>query len=201
MKTHLEDTVEEILHTHSVSKAQKLMESQSGIWLVGLVSFIEAALPIPILTDPFMIAAIMMNRSKTALIILVTTITSVLGGIFAFISVIFFLDFIERFVSSTATDPIVSITEKYGDGTLLISILGAIAPLPYTSASWAVALIGGNLLVFAIASLFGRGLRYLTIGYLTYRYGPTAVRYGRRTIIVASVAVCIVVALYLWHKM
>ena len=198
---HLDETVEQILHTRSVSRAQKIMESQSGIWLVAFVSFIESAFPIPILTDPFMIAAIVLNRTKTATIIFVTTVASVLGGIVAFFTVVFFLDMLERFVSTGITSSLESLSAKYSDSTLLVSILGAVTPVPYTSAAWAVALIGGNLVVFVIASFFGRGFRYLIVGLLTYKFGPAAVKYARRYIGIVSIIIFLLAILYVWHKM
>lgn len=198
---HLDETVEQILHTRSVSRAQKIMESESGIWLTALVSFIESAFPIPIITDPFMIAAIMLNRTKTATIIFVTTVSSVLGGIVAFFTVVFFLDFLEQLVSPEVSFSITSLSAQYSDSTLLITLLGAVTPVPYTSAAWAVAFIGGNLVVFVVASFIGRGLRYLIVGILAYKFGPTAVKYAKRYIGIASILLFVLVILYVWYKM
>ena len=200
-KTPIDETVEKVLQTKSVGKAQQVMESESGIWLVGVISFIESALPIPIMTDPFMIAAIMLNRAQTATIVFVTTVSSVIGGVFAYFTVLLFLDVIERFVSPEVTFALASLSANYSDSALLVTLLGAITPIPYTTASWAVAFIGGNLAVFIIASAFGRGFRYALLGFLTYKFGPLAVKYGKRSIGVTTLIIFILLVLYIWHKM
>lgn len=200
-QTQFDEKVEQILNTRSVSKAQKLMESESGIWLIAFISFMESALPLPLLTDPFLIASIMLNRSKTALIVTVSTIASVLGGIVAFLSALFFLDVIQRIVSPETSFAIAALSAEYGDSTFLVTLLGAVTPVPYTSAAWAVALIGGNLLIFILASILGRGFRYIVVGFLTYKFGPLAVTYARRSIGITSIIIFILVALYVWHKM
>lgn len=197
----LDEKVEKILATRTVGKAQQIMESESGVWLVAAVSFIESALPVPILTDPFLIAAIMLNRSKTGWIIFTTTAASVLGGITAFFTAAFFLSLLEKYLSPEISYSLALLSAKYSDSDLVISLVGAITPVPYTSAAWAVALIGGNLLVFIAASIFGRGLRYLIVGLITYHFGPKAVMYAKRSIGLTSVVVFILVGLYIWHKM
>ncbi|NCT01980.1 hypothetical protein GW766_01860, partial [Candidatus Parcubacteria bacterium] len=53
----IEVGVEEVLHTSTVEKAREIVQSRSGMTILALVSFFESALPIPILTDPFLIAA------------------------------------------------------------------------------------------------------------------------------------------------
>lgn len=197
----LDEQVEKILATRTVGKAQQIMESESGIWLVALISFLESALPVPILTDPFMIAAIMLNRAKTGWIIFVTTVSSVLGGIVAFFTAAFFLDLLEKYMSPDVSYSLAVLSATYSESALAVTIVGAVTPVPYTSAAWAVALIGGNLLVFTVASFFGRGFRYLIVGLLTYWFGPKAVKYARRSIGLTSLIIFIIVGLYIWHKM
>lgn len=197
----LDEQVEKILATRTVGKAQQIMESKSGIWLVAAISFVESALPIPILTDPFLMAAIMLNRSKTGLIILATTVASVLGGVTAFFTAAFFLDLLEKYMSPEISYSLAVLSATYSDSALVVTLVGAITPVPYTSAAWAVALIGGNLLIFAIASFFGRGFRYLVVGLITYYFGPKAVQYARRSIGLTTVVVFILVGFYIWHKM
>ncbi len=193
--------VEKVLNTQSVSRAQEIMQSRSGIWIVAAISFVESALPIPILTDPFLMAAILLNRTKTKTIIFVTTTASVLGGMVAYLSAALFLEAILNMLTSESVASFEAVTQNYQDSSFLLAILGAITPLPYTTAAWGVAVLGGGLLSFTIASIIGRGFRYIVVGYAVYWFGPTVVRYAKRSMFITSVILVVAVAAYIFYKM
>lgn len=198
---NIETQVEKILNTRTVSRAQELMGSRSGLWLVAIVSFLESALPIPLLTDPFLVAAIAFNRSQTFLITIITIISSVLGGIVAFFSALFFFDLILQYLSPETAYSLVVMTSDETRGTFILTIIGAFTPVPYTFVAWAVAVLGGNLFIFIIASTVGRATRYGIISWLVYRFGPMAVIWAKRSIGLTSVVIFVLAGLYLWLKM
>jgi len=185
----------------SVSTAKRILQSRFGITIIAAVSFIEAALPVPVLTDPFLVAAILINRSKTTRIILVTIISSVIGGIFAYAMAALFLDTILQFVSSGVIDQLDQIITNNQSNTLLLTLVGAITPVPYTIVAWVAAIIEGSLMVFIIGSILGRGLRYSIVGYSTYKFGPMAISYAKKYLGFVSLIILIIVILYAWSHM
>jgi membrane protein YqaA with SNARE-associated domain len=189
--------VEEILHTKTVSRARTLMESRSGLWVVALSSFVESATPLPILTDPFMIAAIVLNRARMPLIVLVTTLSSVAGGVAAYLTATFALDLILTWMTPEMNLAFQNLIARYSDGTVLFTIVGAITPIPYTTTAYAVAALKGNLAIFIAASLFGRGMRFSIVGTLAYYFGPAAVTYARRWIGIISIGLLIALGVYI----
>lgn len=193
--------VEKVLETQSVGRAQRIMQSRSGIWIISMISFVESALPIPLLTDPFLAAGILLNRTKTINIIVVATIASVLGGLFAYASAALFFDILVSFLSSDMANQLHSIIANNDGNTLVLTIVGAVTPIPYTLVAWAVAVIKGNLLVFILASVLGRGARYVIVGYCTYHFGPAALTYARKYLAITSLIILVGAILYVWHKM
>lgn len=197
----IDQKVEKVLETQSVSRAQKMMQSRSGLFIVSMISFVESALPLPILTDPFMAAGILLNRSKAVSIVFFVTLASVLGGLFAFASATLFFDIIVGYLTADMATQLNDIVANNDGNTLVLTIVGAVTPIPYTLVAWAIALIKGNLLVFLVASFVGRGLRYAVVGYCTYKFGPAALTYARRYLALTSLLILVLTILYVWYKM
>lgn len=197
----LDTHVEKVLNTRTVTRAQTLMGSNSGLWLVGIVSFIESLLPIPIITDPFMVACILANRSRTALVVFITLITSVLGGICAFIMARYFFGLLETMMTGNMLEQFQRLIAMDSSNTLVVSLIGAMTPIPYTITAWVVAVGEGSLVLFILASIVGRGFRYGVVGLCTYWFGPRALTYARRSLGVTTLGVAVLVAVYVWIKL
>ncbi len=193
--------VEKVLATPTVGKAQKMLQSRGGVWFIAVVSFVESALPIPILTDPFLVAGILLNRKKVVEITVVTILFSVLGGIFAYFSALLFLETILAFMPASLVSQFNEMVSNTQANTFVLTILGAITPVPYTLVAWAVAVLQGSLFVFIVASVLGRSVRYCIVSYCVYKFGPTAMRYARRYIGLTSLIVVLLGVAYFLHKM
>ena len=161
----LDEQVEKILATNTVSRAQEIMTSRRGLWLVALISFIESASPVPVITDPFIIAAILLNRAKYLYIVLIATVTSILGGVVAFYMALLFMDIILGWLSPEAALAVATLAAQQ-DNTFMLTLIGAFTPVSYTLTAWAVGALNGNIFVFIFASLLGRGGRYLILGFI-----------------------------------
>jgi membrane protein YqaA with SNARE-associated domain len=199
--TTLDTHVEKVLNTRTVTRAQKLMGSQSGLWLVGGLSFIESLLPVPIITDPFMVACILANRSRAAVVVFITLITSVLGGICAFLMARYFFGLLESLMTSGMLEQFQNLIAMDSSNTLLLTLVGAMTPIPYTITAWVVAVGEGSLILFITASVIGRGFRYGVVGLCTYWFGSRALTYARRSLGVTTVVLLLLVALYVWLKL
>lgn len=184
----------------TTEKAQRLMRSRYGTGLLAVISFAESFLPVPILTDPFLVAAILIDRTRVKTMIFVTTASSVLGGTAAYLLAAHFKELLFSVISPEMTETLNSFLAA-GQDTLLLTIIGAFTPIPYTIVAWAVALSSGSLFIFIIGSILGRSARYIIVGWSTYVFGPTALKYARRSILLTSLVIFILVGLYIWLKM
>lgn len=202
MKTNqLDEQVEKILTTTTVSRAQEIMGSRSGQWLIAVISLLESATPLPVMTDPFMIAAILINRATYLRTILVTTASSVLGGVLAYVMAVFFLEVALDWLSPDVAFTIASLSAENQGNIFMLTLIGAFTPVPYTLTAWTVGALNGSLITFIVASFVGRGARYLLVGWLTYRFGPAAVKIARRYIGVTSLILIILAGLFFWYKL
>lgn len=198
----LEAKVEEVLQADSVVKAKRLMRSRSGVVLVGIISFVESALPLPILTDPFLIAAILAERANVVRLVVVTTVTSVLGGIFAYLTAAIALDLLIQWFPDVAISDFNQILASSNQSSaFMLAWIGAVTPVPYTAAAWVVAVMNGGIWTFITASILGRGLRYVIVGYSVYRFGPLATKYIKRYIGYITLVAIIGAVAYLILKM
>jgi membrane protein YqaA with SNARE-associated domain len=201
LEKKLDEKVDEILATNTISKAQEIMASRKGLWLIAVISFIESATPIPVVTDPFMMAAILLDRANYLRTIFITTVASVLGGIAAYFTAYFFIDVLLNLFSPTVSFELARFTTNTEHSTFVLTLIGAFTPVPYTFTAWAIGLMQGSLIPFIAASIIGRGGRYIIGGWLTYRFGTQAVARARRSIGITSVILIILAAGYFWLKL
>jgi membrane protein YqaA with SNARE-associated domain len=197
----IETSVKQVLQTTTVGRAKQLLRDRSGLKVLSLISFIESALPLPILTDPFLIAAILVDKKNTIKLVLFTTTASLLGGLVAYFVATFFFDTIAVAITPQIAEELDRIITTNESSTFVLTIVGAVTPIPYTIIAWVVAITEGSLLAFILASIIGRGLRYSIVGYCTYKFGIQAVSYIKKYIGLTSVLVFILAGLFFWLKM
>jgi membrane protein YqaA with SNARE-associated domain len=197
----IDTKMEQVLINPTVGRAQKILQSKLGLWLIALISFIESALPVPLITDPFLIAGVLLNRQKAVLVVFITVVSSILGGLFAYVSALLFLEVLMQFMSPVMVEEFNSLVSDANTNTFVITILGAITPIPYTIVAWVIAALQGSIVTFLIASIIGRTFRYSIVGYSVYRFGPAASQYARRYIGFTSIVIFILVGILVWYKM
>jgi membrane protein YqaA with SNARE-associated domain len=201
LQTKLEQKVDIVKQTNSVTRIKKILGSDSGVTMISVISFLESMLPIPILTDPFLVAAILANRVNATKLVLMTTAFSTLGGVFAFVLASVFFDSMMMLLSPDVVAEFQLLVASSTSNIFLLSLIGAVTPVPYTIVAWVVAVLNGSLLIFILASILGRGLRYGIVGYCTYTFGRQAMMYAKRYIAFTSIAVVVLAGLVVWLKM
>ncbi len=188
METKVEDAAQQ---------AKGLLRSKYGIWALGGISFLESSLPVPLITDPFLIAYILADKKSVYKGVVVTFGMSLLGGLFAYIFAFYFYDiFVAKYVTDTVAVQFEGVVTQLQSGVFVVTLLGAVTPIPYTLVAFGAGLIKGNLFLFLLASVIGRGGRYILVGYITYCFGDAALSIVKRHIIAASIALSLLVVLY-----
>lgn len=173
-----------------------------GLWGLGAISFVESALVVPIVTDPFLIAYILANRNKAVRGVLVTLITSLMGGLVAYFSAVgFFEVIITPLISDETIKQIQIFSTQFTDGAFLLTLAGAVTPVPYTLVAIAAGLVKASVFAFVAASFLGRGGRYAVVGWLTYRFGERAIAIARRQIVFATILCGLLFVFYVIYKM
>ena len=110
-------------------------------------------------------------------IFLITTVFSVIGGMFGYLIGAFFFELGEYIMNFYGYEDKLSnikknlINSKGFYAWLGILFLAGFTPLPYKVFTIASGLIGFNFLIFTFISLISRGLRFFIVSYLSYKFG------------------------------
>lgn len=178
-----------------------LLGMRYGMWILGIISFVESSLLLPIITDPFLVAYILAHRSRAISAVIVTTVTSIAGGFVAFITAAFFLELIMKWTSDATTAQFYQLVAQIQDSTFVLAFLGAVTPVPFTLVALAAGAIKGNLVLFLLGGLVGRTLRYGLVGYLTYKFGDHAVAIVKKQIALITIVTFIACGLYFYFTL
>lgn len=141
---------------------------------VGLfiVSFIESFIS-PILPDLVLIPMALAIPEQAIYYSAIATVASVLGGIIGYyIGIRLGLPVLQKYANPKHVETIHNWLERYGGWAIF---LAAMAPIPYKFVSISAGVFRVNMVVFLLASIIGRGKRFLLEGILIFYYGPRAV--------------------------
>ena len=165
-----------------------------------ILSFIESSF-FPVPPDIMLIGLSLANPRLALWYALITTMASVLGGLFGYwIGLKAGRPILRRVVSEKMIFKVENLFSKYGGWAVAIA---GLTPIPYKVFTIGAGLFRINILVFACASLLGRSIRFFLEGALILFIGARAQEliynyFEEFTIGVATIA--IVLYLYLKNK-
>lgn len=160
------------------------------------VSFAESSF-FPIPPDVMLIPMILAQKAKAWLFAAIATLGSVIGGIFGYAIGYFVFETIGIPILNFygMTDAFQEFAAKYNEWGAWIVFIAGVTPFPYkviTIASGATQL---NFVVFMVASILARGLRFFAVAALLYWFGPPIRDFIERWLnLVAIVFVVLLVA-------
>ena len=163
-------------------KCLNLAAHKSSKYYLAIVSFIESSF-FPIPPDVMIIPMVIAKKNDYMRIFLITTIFSVIGGIFGYLIGATFFEFGSNIMNFYGyEDKLFNIKNDLinSDGFyawLGILFLAGFTPLPYKVFTIASGLIGFNLFTFVIISFISRGLRFFIVSYLSYKFGDLFTRF------------------------
>lgn len=181
-------------------KEVQWMRSPHAQATLGLISFSESVIA-PIITDPFLVAIILVDRARWVRYTIITIISSVVGGVAAYFLGVLFFDLFGSWMLDTFQlhDLFARTTEQLIQSAFWFVFLGAITPVPYKLVALASGFVTTPLTIFIAASLLGRTLRFVITGYAAYAFGPLALQMFRyRVNVIAVILVLLAVAYFVW---
>lgn len=166
-----------------------------------MLSFAESSF-FPIPPDPILINMVLEKPAKWFRYSSITTVASVLGGIFGFIiGFALFESFgtwiIETYELQHRYD---QLGEAFADNALITIFAAALTPIPYKIFTITAGAFKLNFFTFLAASIVGRGLRFFAVGFITsilgQKYKDQIQRYIDRISLVVLGLVIIVAIIY-----
>jgi membrane protein YqaA with SNARE-associated domain len=208
-ESHKEEKFEPLLDPVEKTRLKKRLvvwfkvnaqKKSAMIWLNAL-SFTESSF-FPIPPDPFMALLILANEKKWLKIVFWTTLMSVLGGIFGYLLGMFLFEIVGQpiinlFNLQSQAD---YLAELFRNNTFLAMFIAAFTPIPYKIFTITAGLFQVNIFIFILASIIGRGLRFLIVGFifkfLGERYGTQIFKHFDKFLIAGII---IIILYFLLH--
>ncbi len=147
-----------------------LADSDWAVALLALVAFSESVV-FPIPPDPLLMAVGIANPGLAIWVAALVTVASVCGAYVGHaLGRRVGRPLLYRLVSSEKVDRAEALFAKYGAWAILVA---AFTPIPYKVFTILAGILNLPLRTFLLASLAGRGARFVTIGVLIYIFGES----------------------------
>jgi membrane protein YqaA with SNARE-associated domain len=154
-------------------KTMELAAHRNAPWALAGVSFIESSV-FPIPPDVMLIPMVLAERRKAWLYAAICTVSSVLGGVFGYLIGYFLFETLGQAILSFYgyMDAFESFAQRYNEYGAWIVFIAGVTPFPYKVITIASGVTQLNFLVFMLASVAARGLRFFVVAGLLYWFGP-----------------------------
>jgi membrane protein YqaA with SNARE-associated domain len=174
--------------------------AHARLWLVTL-SFSEASFS-PIPPDVMLFAILLAGAERWWYYAGITTVSSVLGGIFGYlIGALFFNLFGEAIVAAYHLEEELKVVAEYfSNNAFLAMFISAFTPIPYKIFTIAAGLFHIDPLVFLAASVTGRGLRFFALGYTVKMFGGRMARFIYSYFNILTMVLAVVLLLFVFTK-
>tara|TARA_Y100001934_G_scaffold78573_1_gene97625 strand:+ start:234 stop:824 length:591 start_codon:yes stop_codon:yes gene_type:complete len=147
---------------------EKFAESEWSLIILGIMTFFESVFS-PLPPDPLLIAMALLSPNQAILFGVICTIFSVLGAVFGYgLGKWFGKPLLSKMISESLIDKSEDFFNRYGVWAILIA---AFTPIPYKVFALLSGILQLNMKKFLIASLIGRGGRFITLGVLIAIFG------------------------------
>ena len=156
----------------------KVSKNKNSIKFLSIFSFLESII-IPIPPDIFLIPIVLAKKQKWLYISLICTVFSVLGGVFGYLIGYYFWDILGNNIVNfyNASNEVNLLKEYFSKYGFFIILLAGFTPLPYKIFTIGSGLLSFNFGFFLICSLFARGLRFISLSYLVYKFGDSSLSF------------------------
>lgn len=172
----------------------RLNGSKHMMWFLGVLSFLETII-IPVPIEVILIPLMAINRKRLWTIATVTTAGCLLASIVGYgVGMVLYQSlgtwFIETMGMQSAYESFQGFFDQYG----FIAILAlGILPIPFQVAMITAGLSGYPFLLFVLAAVIARGLRYYGLAWLVHQFGERAQTLWERHAIITSLALAAIV--------
>lgn len=182
-------------------KARSWMEthadSPQALFILSVIAFLESSI-IPLPPSAFMIGMIALGeRRRWIYLATLTTVMSVVGGLFGYLIGSVLYDTIGRWIVEQyhLADDISRLGVLFSNNAFTANFIGAFTPIPYKAFTIASGFFSINIVIFVIASVIGRGLRFFIVAYLAKVFGEHVARSVFRYFALATLLALLIIVL------
>lgn len=174
--------------------------SKYAIPILIVVSFTESSFFIA--PPDFLLIPMAYAVPKRALsFALITTIFSVLGGLFGyFIGYFLYEGWLKEFITTHYSYQFDLFYHYYNEYGMLAILIGGFSPIPYKLVTIASGVFNMNLVIFVTGSIISRGLRFFLLAYMIKHYHKNGVQFivnNFKKIMTVSIIISIIIIIAL----
>lgn len=139
---------------------------------LGGIAFAESSF-FPIPPDPLLIALTIAKPKKYIRFATITTLSSIAGGILGYFIGVALFESVGQWVIDTyhLESEFAYIETRYAASAFIAIFTAAFTPIPYKLITISAGVFGVNFIVFILASILGRGLRFFLVATLMHHFG------------------------------
>ena len=163
---------------NTINNSLKVSKNKNSVKFLSLFSFLESIV-FPIPPDIFLIPIVLAKKNRWLFISIVCTLFSVLGGVIGYMIGYYFWDLVGNNIINFygAENDVNQLKEYFSKYGLFIILLAGFTPIPYKIFTIGSGLLSFNFFTFIICSIFSRGLRFISLSYLVYKYGEKSLSF------------------------
>ncbi len=196
--------------TNLYDSCVKFARHKFSKYLLAFIAFIESSI-FPIPPDVMVVPMVIGKKEDYIKIFFITTIFSVLGGVFGYYLGSLFLEFSVSIMEMYGyQDKVIELQNKLSNKSGFIFWLGTLflagfTPLPYKVFTISSGIIGFNIYLFILISLISRGLRFFIVSYVSMKFGEKSIiilqKYGAKwSFIIGFIIVLVFIMIYFLLK-
>lgn len=167
------------------------------------VTFLESFI-IPLIPDVLLAPMCACRPQRAMYLALMTTVLSTLGGLVGYVLGFLALDTMLAWIADDAWhnnyQQAKSLFDEWGAGVIIVA---GFSPIPYKVFTVAAGAFAQPVIVFIIASLIGRGMRFFLVAYVAQRWGMASLAYARPWIErfgwLLALALVLAIAAFYWY--
>lgn len=166
---------------------------------LAAVSFAESSF-FPIPPDIMLVSMGLAKPNKALFYAFITTLFSVLGGIFGYYIGYFAIKLVEPFILDSAfSEHYYNLREWLSHDKMWVVILAGFTPFPYKIFTVTAGAMHVPMFIFIVGSIIGRGVRFFGVSMLLYFFGNSIEKNLRRYVdIIGYLLIVILVFCYFY---
>lgn len=139
---------------------------------LAMIAFAESSF-FPIPPDPILLNMVLEKPKKWLRFAGITSVSSVLGGVFGYIIGLALFESFGNWVLDTYNlhETFAQLGQTFSDNGLLAVFAAALTPIPYKIFTITAGAFKLNFFIFIIASILGRSLRFHAVAYAGQHFG------------------------------
>lgn len=185
-----------------LDKSTRFTKSRLAYPFIFILCFTESII-FPFPQEIFMIPMMAANHKKIFKIAFYALLGSITGAIFAYFIGMYFFDLLGKPIIEfyNFQNELVTFSQNIKNHGFLYVFVGGFSPIPFKLVTLSSGFLGVSFIIFIIASLISRAVRFFLIGFIIWKFGPNILRvYEKRFNLYTVLIIFIALLIYLISK-